>query len=229
MPKINGEESDSNLRIPQTQSNTSKSNIRDGIIHEELAIQSTEVIDSTLYLPDLGPQTSGEHSNDSGFRSYSRDEDDVELYSNVLCNPRCRPQSAQPISHSSMRKQRRSESNMGSGAPSRGPMFNRLRPATAAAIRYTENSVLRSRLDQVKVSLSTIFVFPMLSSQLPIKMQIIFQGLSTLLFYPYTGSLRIGGTRSLLKRPLLLRRSAICDQSPSARRRQPNPRPAVLF
>jgi hypothetical protein len=157
--KIGGKD-DFNLRLPRTQSKSSNSNISDEILREEVAIQSTGVEDSTSYLPDLGPQMSGMHGKDNDIGNLSRDEDEVELNSNVLYNPRRRPQSAQPISHSSMRRQPPSESNMISGAPPRSAMFNRLRPATAAAIWYTENSVLRSRLDQVKVSLSTIFVFP---------------------------------------------------------------------
>jgi hypothetical protein len=189
-----GEETDSHLHLPQTPLKSSNSNISDGIIREQVAIgpgrsekfphsrsQSIRVNDSTSYLPDLGRQISRMDSNDNDIRSRLRDED-VELNSNIVYNPRRRPQTAQPISHTSMRRQSPSGSNMGSGAPPRSAIFNRLRPATASAIRYTENSVLRTRLDQVKVSLSPFFAPSAALLQLPIKRQVDYQGTLTSFF-----------------------------------------------
>lgn len=180
--KSSCENVNSYLRLPQTQSKSSNSINSDGIISEQVAtgfersetsphsnIQTTGANDSASYLPDICLQVSGIESSDNGIRTCSKDREDVVLNSNVLFNLKRRPQSAQPTSRSSMSRQSPSAGNMESGAPLLGAIFNRLRPATASAIRCMENSVLRSRLDQVKATIRRCYSFPLILSQVSIQ------------------------------------------------------------
>lgn len=159
------ERKEPHLHLPQTQSKLRNTNICDGIISEQMAIgrgrseflshpgrlSSVFSNDSKIYLPVLSPQISVLVGNGNGIRSCSRDGEDTGFKNNLLSNLRRRPQTAQPVSNSSTRRQLPSESHMGPDASLRGDMYARLRPATASAIRCTDNSAPLSRLDQEKV------------------------------------------------------------------------------